>query len=350
MDIVENELKKISLAAAYSFLNQNPEENLPRLLDWLDHYMSKDVLSKQRAFFRELAEKKDGNWYRLLVSLWTDLDDDMRRALFENIVINANALAAHTIRDNRARYQCNIPWIMTLSLGEGPEGLGFDDCDAIIMQAKALGTFMFTFAGEEPLRSKEALIALCNKNRDCEFMVFTDGALIDEDFVRQVLRVKNLVIALKTPDGRMGEGLRGQAALLRAHRVPFAAICSYDREDQQKFAQEAYFDDLIENGVKMVFLLSSLPDEEDIVYQKAKEYRKSKAILSIHFCKDRDMIGGCVAGGRYYCHINGRGDAEPCFFVHTSDTNVREKSLLEAYRAPLFLSYYGSCPACPAIH
>ena len=43
-------------------------------------------------------------------------------------------------------------------------------------------------------------------------------------------------------------------------------------------------------------------------------------------------VGGCVAGGRIYCHINAAGDVEPC-------ANIREKSFLECLQQPLFKLY-----------
>ena len=43
-------------------------------------------------------------------------------------------------------------------------------------------------------------------------------------------------------------------------------------------------------------------------------------------------------------HINANGDIEPCAFVHYSDSNIREKSLLEAYRSPLFMGYHDNQP------
>ena len=55
-------------------------------------------------------------------------------------------------------------------------------------------------------------------------------------------------------------------------------------------------------------------------------------------------MGGCIAGGRKYCHINANGDIEPCAFIHYSDSNIREKTLLEAYQSPLFMGYHDNQP------
>ena len=36
--------------------------------------------------------------------------------------------------------------------------------------------------------------------------------------------------------------------------------------------------------------------------------------------------------------------ADPCVFIHYSDSNIREKTLLEAMRSPLFLAYHDGQP------
>lgn len=46
------------------------------------------------------------------------------------------------------------------------------------------------------------------------------------------------------------------------------------------------------------------------------------------------MWAAASAGGRRYLHINANGDCDPCVFIHYSDSNIREKTLLEALRSP----------------
>ena len=55
-------------------------------------------------------------------------------------------------------------------------------------------------------------------------------------------------------------------------------------------------------------------------------------------------MNGCIAGGRYYFHINANGDAEPCAFIHYSDSNIHEKSLREVLAYPLFMNYRSKQP------
>ena len=62
------------------------------------------------------------------------------------------------------------------------------------------------------------------------------------------------------------------------------------------------------------------------------------------FQNDGKYVGGCIAGGRRYLHINANGDVDPCVFIHYSDSNIREKSLLEVLRSPLFMAYHDGQP------
>jgi MoaA/NifB/PqqE/SkfB family radical SAM enzyme len=54
------------------------------------------------------------------------------------------------------------------------------------------------------------------------------------------------------------------------------------------------------------------------------------------FQNDGEYVGGCIAGGRNYFHINSSGDAEPCVFIHFSNTNIHDNSVLEMLQSPLF--------------
>lgn len=77
---------------------------------------------------------------------------------------------------------------------------------------------------------------------------------------------------------------------------------------------------------------------------RIRQYRSTKPIFTIDFQNDGEYVGGCIAGGRNYLHINPNGDIEPCVFIHYSDSNIREKTLLEALTSPLFMAYHDGQP------
>ena len=78
------------------------------------------------------------------------------------------------------------------------------------------------------------------------------------------------------------------------------------------------------------------------MYHRVREIRGAtggKPIYAMDFQNDGEFVGGCIAGGRNYCHINANGDVEPCVFIHYSSANIKEVSLLEALKQPLFMAY-----------
>ena len=81
------------------------------------------------------------------------------------------------------------------------------------------------------------------------------------------------------------------------------------------------------------------------MYDKVrKNWRNNVPIFFADFWNDCEYTGGCIDGARRYMHINSAGDVEPCAFIHYSDSNIREKSLLECYKSPLFKSYQAHQP------
>ena len=57
------------------------------------------------------------------------------------------------------------------------------------------------------------------------------------------------------------------------------------------------------------------PEQREYIYHRIREIRANKGgkmIYTMDFQNDGEFVGGCIAGGRNYFHINANGDAEPC--------------------------------------
>ena len=83
------------------------------------------------------------------------------------------------------------------------------------------------------------------------------------------------------------------------------------------------------------------------MYHRIREIRAMKGgkpIFAFDFQNDGEYVGGCIAGGRNYCHMNPNGDVEPCVFIHYSGANIKEVDLLTALKQPLFMAYRENQP------
>lgn len=275
-------LKGFAMKQVYSYLDKDPEANLPNLLDMLEKYdKNGQAVTTQVEGIHAALSDPNNNWSKLVKSLWTDIDDEQRKKLVETVVIN--------------------------------------------------------------------------------------GTLIDDAFADEMLRVKNLVPAIsiegfeEATDFRRGEGTYRKVieamTRLKERKLLFGISCCYTSKNVEVIGSEEYFDSMIDMGAKFAWLFTYMPigaaavpeliataEQRKFMYEQIHKFRKTKPLFTMDFRNDGDAVGGCIAGGRGYCHINANGDMEPCAFIHYSDSNIKEKTLLECYQSPLFMAYRRSQP------
>lgn len=370
----------ITLNQALKYLEKNPETNIPKIMDLVDKAAPDGWYEEQRKAFRNAIDQKN-NWYELMMKVW-DLDAGVRNSFFKNFIVNASLSGSALQEEIMEKEDINVPWAILLDPTSACNlhctgcwaaeygnrlNLSFEELDSIVTQGKAMGTYMYIFTGGEPLVRKKDVIALCEKHSDCEFLSFTNGTLIDEEFCKEMLRVKNFVPAIslegfeEANDGRRGDGVYDKVMnamkLLKENKLPFGISVCYTSNNYKDVSSEKFFDMLVEAGALFVWFfhympvgngaapeLLPAPDQRAEMYHKIREFRNSKPIFSMDFQNDAEYVGGCIAGGRRYLHINARGDVEPCVFIHYSNVNIREATLLEALKSPLFMAYHKGQP------
>ena len=375
-----DQVKRAALNKTVNYLLEDPERNITKIMDMLDKVAPTDLFPSQRIAFRNAIERKN-NWYELLMRV-LDLNPTVRNDLIRMFLVDANLMAWPEQEANREKYQCNIPWAVLMDPTSAcnlhctgcwaaeyghKENLSFEELDSVIEQGKELGTYVYIYTGGEPLVRKRDLIALCEKHPDCTFLSFTNATLIDEDFCQDMLRVANFVPAIsvegfeEATDGRRGEGTYAKVAtamgLLREHGLPFGVSCCYTSANAESIASEEFFDWLIGQGVLFCWIFSYFPvgvnspaelmataEQREHLYHFVRAMRSTKPLFTLDFQNDGEFVGGCIAGGRRYLHINAAGDVEPCVFAHYANANIREVSLLDALRSPIFMEYYNGQP------
>lgn len=381
MKTLKEEVKTEGLKLAYSYLDSNPEKNFPKLLDWVEKY-SKGSMQPQIDTFKKIVNEPDSNWFQLIKSMWTDIDAGVRKALFTNFIINASVIGYPKQEQFRQKYQCNIPWAILMDPTSACNlhctgcwaadygnklNMDYDTLDSIIMQGKELGIYMYIYSGGEPLVRKTDIMRLCEKHSDCEFLAFTNATLIDEQFADDMLRVKNFVPAISVEgfeeetDFRRGKGTYQAVvkamSILKEKKLPFGISCCYTSKNTNVIGSEAYMDDMIAKGAKFAWFFTYMPvgvdavpelmataEQREYMYHQIRKFRETKPIFTMDFWNDGEYVKGCIAGGRNYLHINAGGDIEPCAFIHYSDSNIHDKTLLEAFQSPLFMQYHMNQP------
>ena len=374
-------LKKLGIDQMINYAYKDPEKNLSKLMDWADKF-SKGEFPTQRKVIREIVENQDHPYHKYVLKIFKELDPEVTKSMVTNFFINANLIGWPKQEKFRQKYGCNIPWAILLDPTSACNlhctgcwaaeygnklNLSFDEIDDIIRQGKELGVYMYIYTGGEPMVRKDDLIKLCEKHNDCIFLCFTNGTLIDEKFADEMLRVKNFVPAIslegneEATDGRRGKGVyqkvQNAMSILRRKKLLYGISSCYTSMNYDSISSEEYWDSLIEMGAYFIWYFHYMPVGNDAspdllptaeqrkeVYRRIRKLRATKPLFAMDFQNDAEYVGGCIAGGRRYLHINANGDVDPCVFIHYSDSNIRNKTLLDCLRGPIFMAYHDGQP------
>jgi len=373
-------MQSVAIAQALQYLEGNPKENIPNLLSFADSVLPKGWYKEARAAINNAVETEN-NWYELILKLY-ELDPGVRKMFVQNFLFNAGLKGSAIQSEMSEKHDCNVPWAILLDPTSACNmrctgcwaaeygnmlNLSLKTIDSIIHQGKQLGIYMYIYTGGEPLVRKQDLIQICKMHPDCVFLAFTNGTLIDEAFCREMLEVKNFVPAIslegfeEANDSRRGHGsyqkVQQAMKLLKQNKLPFGISTCYTSQNCEDITSEAFFDDIIDKGALFAWFFHYMPVGNDAVTEllptpvqrlmvkdRIRAYRSTKPIFTMDFQNDAEYVGGCIAGGRNYLHINAKGDVEPCVFIHYSNCNIHDVTLLEALRSPLFMAYRSNAP------
>ena len=322
----------------------------------------------------------DSKWMRYLNRALDEIEPHVLKQTALNLGFEAAFHGTKMIRSMREVHQCNIPWLILMDPTSACNlhctgcwaaeyghklNLTYEEMDSIITQGKELGIYLYMYTGGETLVRKKDIIRLCEKHYDCEFHAFTNGTLVDDEFCEEMRRVGNLSLSIslegfeEVNDMRRGEGVFNKVMAtmdrLKKYGLIFGTSICYTRKNIETVTSDEFLDMIIGRGCRFTWYFHYMPvgndaapdllptkEQREYMYHRVREIRSmtdGKPIYAMDFQNDGEFVGGCIAGGRNYCHINANGDVEPCVFIHYSSANIREVTLLEALKQPLFMTY-----------
>lgn len=374
----------VALEKTLKFIKKDPEKNFIKIVDAVQSFAGKVFPAKNFDKIREGAADPDNIYRKLAMRAINDLDSNV----FKNMTLALGLGVANgtkTVRENREKYKCNIPFVTlidpTSACNKQCKGcwsaeyghnlrLTYDEMKSVVEQGRELGTHLYMFTGGEPLICKKEILRLCEEFPQCAFLAYTNATLVDQQFCDDMKRVGNLALAVsiegdeENNDFRRGEGSYQTTIeameLLKKNGLLFGISVCYTSKNIPTVTSDEFIDKMIDAGVMFGLYFNYMPlgkgampelipnpEQRKFMYSWVKRMRNGKngkSMFFMDFQDDGEYVGGCIAGGRNYFHINSAGDIEPCVFIHFSDSNIRTHTLLEALQNPLFMAYYKNQP------
>ena len=367
-------------------VNRNDrEEEMLKLVDIMEKFMEGDELALNYDWIRGLVGDRQSALNRYINRGLDELDPHVIKTTALNLGFEAMLSGTKTMHAMRKEHECNIPWLILMDPTSACNlhctgcwaaeygnklNLTYDEMSDIVKQGKELGIHFYMFTGGEPLVRRDDIIKLCKEHNDCEFLAFTNGTLVDQKFCDEMKSVGNLMLAIslegspEVNDFRRGEGVYGRVMdamdLLKENGLIFGTSICYTSKNCESVTSREFIDLMVSKGCRYALYfhympvgndasVELLPTPEQRIATKnriraIRNLEHGEGLFTMDFQNDGEYMDGCIAGGRNYFHINANGDAEPCVFIHYSDSNIREHSLLEILKRPLFMAYHDNQP------
>lgn len=382
--IIKSSLSK-GIKLAINFVKKDPNRDLTKVAEPILKIAETSFEKKKVDIVRRSIADENNPYVKMIKDMLINVDENIMRTFGSTMGYDAGIKGTKLVRTNREKYHCNIPWLILLDPTSACNlkckgcwaaeygnrlNLTLDDMRSIVRQGKVLGTHVYMFTGGEPLIRKKDILTLCEENRDCVFLAYTNATLVDDKFCEDLVRVGNLALALsiegtrESNDCRRGDGAYettiNAMKMLKEHKCLFGISVCYTRLNDEYVTSDEFIDEMISLGSHFGFYFNYMPvgsgaDKDLIPTPAQRKYMYSwmhrtrngktgKPMFVFDFQDDGEYVGGCIAGGRNYFHINSKGDMEPCVFIHYSDANIHTHSLLQGLQNPLFQAYRHSQP------
>ena len=90
---LQKSIRNFGIKQALKYMEKDPEENIPKLMDMVDKFAPDGWYEAQRNMIRKVIQER-GNWYQLILRIY-QLNPEVRKAFFQNFIFNASLKAAH---------------------------------------------------------------------------------------------------------------------------------------------------------------------------------------------------------------------------------------------------------------
>ena len=355
----------------FKYVAKDYKKRIPRLINLVKKFSPDEGTDKIISTIEEYLQK-DPAVQRLIHRVFTDYDPNYASRVFANVILNVGFFWIYFNSENSKRdiptpytilisptMRCNLQCLGCYAGNYTKnDDLPPEIVERIIREGEDIGTYFYTILGGEPFVYPD-LLDIVNRHPRSVFQIFTNATLLDEKKIERFWKSKNVVPVLSIEGGkeetdyRRGVGVYEKVVnamdLLKKAGIPFGYSITLTRNNFDAVTKPEFYQWLADKGAFFgwTFLYMPVGKDDDPSLMPTPEQRAEYGkfirrirghlpIYPMDFWNDAPYVGGCIAGGRRYLHINHKGEVEPCIFAHFAVDNIKEKSLVEVLNSEFF--------------
>ena len=157
---------------ALAHVSKDRQKAFAEMVDVAKQFYGDSFSEETYEHARAVLTDADSKWSKLINCVLDQTAPSVARTTALNLGYEAFFRGTKTIRENRTKYHCNIPWLILFDptsacnmhcvgcwAGEygNKNNLSFEDMDKIVTEGKALGVYLYMLTGGEPLADLDAL-------------------------------------------------------------------------------------------------------------------------------------------------------------------------------------------------
>lgn len=110
MGAVKDKAMEIAIKQAIKKVKENPEENLPKIVEIIKKYDKNNMWEKQYNVIEKIAKDKDNNWYKYIMDILNDIDEEIVDKFLCNFIINSAIKGISRNHEVKEKEGCGAPW------------------------------------------------------------------------------------------------------------------------------------------------------------------------------------------------------------------------------------------------
>lgn len=258
---LKEEFNRYGFEKILDYVYRNPDKNLPLVMDLIDE-MSKGTFPRYRQMARRAISVHDAPYHQYIRHVLHDVDSECLKHSLSNIIVNAGINGSQKRNELKRKYFYPIPWVMRLSFDE--------HADTYMTQGEK--DYIYIYLLENIHKDNvDDFVETVKKHPQSVFVVFTDGEIIDDHFISNILSTRNIILLLNHHDRALMDYL-------------FEKKMYFGIRDDHITREKA--DQYIREGVYFVWTKAADYDE----FISLRSYRVNSSIFIIDEAHDIDLL------------------------------------------------------------